>query len=189
MIPKIIHQIWIGGIIPPKFFDIMKTTANTCTKFGYEYVFWDEESLLKEFPTCVDMFNLRNEHPAQQADIFRIMVVEKFGGFYLDCDCELLDSIDHICNCDYVTNTEGITKDEIPIYSYFFGSVSNGNMITYIKNKIYNNKDINLPFHNRVGYIYCNRLIQENLNVDTILLSPSHSYFIKHHFHRSWRIL
>jgi len=87
-IPKIVHQIWIG---PNKQPDIwMNTVKDFCSKFGYEYVLWDNYAS--------DNFPLKNRKEYDliplmcgKADILRYEILYKFGGIYIDADSVILN--------------------------------------------------------------------------------------------------
>ena len=92
MISKKIHQIWVGNRPPP--YKIMESWKQYCDKFKWEYFFWDQNS--------IEDLNLVNRHiydfykydsHAQEisryqgmSDIARLEIVNRFGGYYFDCD-------------------------------------------------------------------------------------------------------
>lgn len=92
MISKKIHQIWVGDRPAP--FKIMESWRRYCNKFGWEYYLWDE--------TAIESLNLVNRHIYNfykneskieakskyqgMSDIARLEIVNRFGGYYFDCD-------------------------------------------------------------------------------------------------------
>ena len=92
MISKKIHQIWVGDRPAP--FKIMESWRRYCNKFGWEYHLWDE--------TAIESLNLVNRHIYNfyknesrievkskyqgMSDVARLEIVNKFGGYYFDCD-------------------------------------------------------------------------------------------------------
>ena len=84
-IPRHIHQIWIGPKSAP-----MGTTAwkNHALAYGYEYHLWREESLRElgaEDNTAYRHMLSIGDMPGA-VDVARYLVLERFGGIYLDCD-------------------------------------------------------------------------------------------------------
>ncbi len=84
MIPKVIHQFWIGPKQAPK--PLMQTWKNMNP--GWDYVFWDEHTLKAHFPN-----GLRNQRQYDEmeelcgkCDIARLEILNKYGGFFIDAD-------------------------------------------------------------------------------------------------------
>ncbi len=91
LIPKKIHQIWLGNKKPPKnCLPWMKSWQ----KFNpdWEYILWDEESIknldIKDFNVYIKTIN-----PGYRSDILRYIILNKYGGLYVDTDFECLKSI------------------------------------------------------------------------------------------------
>lgn len=90
MIPKIIHQIWLGPHSPP--IDWLNTWKNGfCAKYNWVYKLWRESD--------VEELNIVNhteykyaDNYQQKSDIVRYEVLYRFGGIYLDCDMIWLNS-------------------------------------------------------------------------------------------------
>jgi len=93
MIPKIIHQIWIGNVCPPtKHMDTWKDKNP-----DFEYIRWNEEELIKremkiECQNRVDEMNELNG----KADIIRWEILYKYGGIFLDADSICVEPIDDV---------------------------------------------------------------------------------------------
>lgn len=89
MIPKKIHQIWIGPYKMPSretsFVELIKTKQN-----DFEHFFWTNENIptlpnpLKEI---YDFLGNKKEY-VYQSDLLRIFIINKFGGVYMDVDFE-----------------------------------------------------------------------------------------------------
>ena len=84
-IPRKIQQIWIGPEKPPIGTEAWKDHA---TKHGYDYSLWHEEDLRKmgitEHPVYSQMLS-KGDYPGA-VDVARYIILERFGGIYLDCD-------------------------------------------------------------------------------------------------------
>jgi mannosyltransferase OCH1-like enzyme len=89
MIPKIIHQIWIGKKQPPQ--ELMDTWKIP----GYEYVLWNEEkvdSLQMVNKDKYDYFYNKGLYYGS-ADIARVEILYQYGGLYIDADTKRLKDL------------------------------------------------------------------------------------------------
>ena len=108
MITRKIHQIWVGNRPPP--YKIMESWKRYCDKFKWEYFFWDQNS--------IEDLNLVNRHIYDfykyeskiqnvsryqgMSDIARLEIINKFGGYYFDCDFYSWgNDIEKIVNLDH----------------------------------------------------------------------------------------
>ena len=93
MIPKIIHQLWIGPKPPPTKF--MDTWRDKHPKF--EYIRWSEAEINKRgLPlSCVNRINEMDEI-AGKADIIRWEILYHYGGIFLDADSICIEPIDDL---------------------------------------------------------------------------------------------
>jgi mannosyltransferase OCH1-like enzyme len=84
-VPRLIHQIWIGEKAPPAS---IKAWASHAASHGYEYRLWREADLEREGVFANDVFRTmldQGDYPGA-VDVARYVVLERFGGIYLDCD-------------------------------------------------------------------------------------------------------
>jgi mannosyltransferase OCH1-like enzyme len=92
---KIIHQIWVGDFKIP----IREQQSSQLLKSihdDYEYVLWREaEQLPDNMQQLYDIF-YANKNYVFCADLLRIFVVWKYGGFYLDIDFDIQKRLDPI---------------------------------------------------------------------------------------------
>lgn len=103
MIPKTIHQIWIGDSSkkPEKLMNTWKSVHT-----DWEYILWDDAS--------IENFGLRNYAQyklsptyAGKADIARYEILYKMGGFFIDADSVCLKKIpDELLEYDLVSTYE-----------------------------------------------------------------------------------
>lgn len=91
LIPKIIHQIWIGGEVPERFISLMKTWEDKHP--DWTYMLWTDETLKSYSIKNKRAFDLAYTY-AGKADILRYELIEEFGGVYVDVDFECLKSLD-----------------------------------------------------------------------------------------------
>jgi len=90
-IPKIIHQIWLGGAMPPRLASFSEEWRRLHP--AWEYRLWTDQ----------DMPALRHDAIfratrsfAQKADILRYEVVARHGGMYVDADFEPIRPFDEL---------------------------------------------------------------------------------------------
>jgi len=87
-IPKILHQLWIGNIAPaPR--NLMNTWKDKNPE--YEYIFWNEERISKEFNNRHVPNKYLNkiedmEEINGKADMYRWLILKKYGGIFVDAD-------------------------------------------------------------------------------------------------------
>jgi len=95
MIPKIIHQLWIGPNEPPtKPMDTWKDKHP-----DFEYIRWNEEEFIKRnmIFECQDKINTMKEINGK-ADIMRWEILYKYGGIFLDADSICIEPFDDLLN-------------------------------------------------------------------------------------------
>jgi mannosyltransferase OCH1-like enzyme len=94
LIPKIIHQIWIGPDDIPEHINSYRQSVKE--KFSdYTYSFWTNDNLPKLPKNCQTQFDRYKKlgRPAFQADILRYFLLNEYGGIYLD--------VDFLCNKNF----------------------------------------------------------------------------------------
>lgn len=92
MIPKIIHQLWIGPKKPPVV--LMDTWKNLNP--GWQYMFWNEAALQQYFPNGLQNQKQYNEMDelCGKCDIARVEILNTYGGFFIDADSICLRPLD-----------------------------------------------------------------------------------------------
>lgn len=111
-IPRILHQTWKSADLPERY-RRWSDTFRRCHP-DWEYRFWDDEACLdlvrRDYPARLDLYlGLRN--PAERADLFRYLVLHRFGGLYADIDCECRRPLDFLGDTDaFVVATELDTR-------------------------------------------------------------------------------
>lgn len=90
LIPRILHQIWLGGSpIPEEFLEFSAGWRRHHPH--WEYRLWTDRRL----PRLVHGEVIRAMGPlAGKADVLRYELIWRFGGVYVDMDFECLQSID-----------------------------------------------------------------------------------------------
>ncbi len=86
MIPRILHQIWLGpGRLPKEWSDQWRAMHP-----GWEYWLWDERTLPRMQPAFA-LYMEAADWPGA-ADVARVEVLARYGGVYADIDSECLRS-------------------------------------------------------------------------------------------------
>jgi len=91
LIPKIIHQIWIGGKVPEKFQAWMETWKEKHP--GWEYKLWGDKDIAS-FPFMYPDTFYRAQNVGAKADIWRYEILYLYGGVYVDVDFEAVAPLD-----------------------------------------------------------------------------------------------
>lgn len=84
-VPRLIHQIWIGQKALPVSVEAWRAHA---AAHGYDYRLWREAELEHEgvFSNPVFAAMLKEGDYPGAVDVARYILLERFGGIYLDCD-------------------------------------------------------------------------------------------------------
>lgn len=100
MIPKNIHQIWLGEKrIPRHIVDFMVEIRKNHP--DYKYFFWTDHNV-PEMPERLRLVFDSLSHPAMKSDLLRVYVLSLYGGVYLDADYKLISHLDNLeCFGDY----------------------------------------------------------------------------------------
>lgn len=93
MIPRVIHQIWVGPAPFPAAFARYQDSWRRHHP-AWELRFWTEENLPDDVPWPEALE--RDRSPAERSDLLRLHLLERFGGVYVDTDMECLRPIDEL---------------------------------------------------------------------------------------------
>jgi hypothetical protein len=104
MIPKLIHQIWIGSKPAPS--NHMNTWKQMNPSFTYHY--WNEAEFEKNGITFECQHRIDEmEEIVGKADIIRLELLYRFGGVYIDADSICVEPIDdRLLQCPYFAGWE-----------------------------------------------------------------------------------
>lgn len=93
-IPKIIHYAWFGK---SEMSDLLKMCVSSWEKHlsGYELKLWNEENFpFDEYPFAYAAYKAKKY--AFVADVARLHALYKWGGVYMDTDCEVIKRFDDL---------------------------------------------------------------------------------------------
>lgn len=88
-VPKVIHQIWLGGAVP----EAVREWTATWPRLhpGWEYTLWTDAN--SPTPASPEAFD-RMPTPAGKADLLRLQLLREHGGVYVDADFEAHRAMD-----------------------------------------------------------------------------------------------
>lgn len=110
-IPKIIHQVWIGGNMPLREQEMCNQVKQFALENNWQYFLWTEDNInqLTEFKNIHEFNSTPNN--GQKSDIIRSQILYQYGGVYLDTDFVLLKMFDELLDLDFFC---GVAYDEFP---------------------------------------------------------------------------
>ena len=112
-VPRIVHQIWIGGAMPERNRAIASSWRSLNP--GFEYRLWEEAAILG-----LGNFEARGAyHRARsvgaKSDIARYEILRRFGGLYVDTDFECLKPFAELTDsCELILGNLYNEKPELP---------------------------------------------------------------------------
>lgn len=177
MIPKIFHQIWFGSKQPPMQW------INTWRNYpNIEHMLWTEND--------ISSLNLKNQdkfdfymtkgvyHGA--ADILRVEILEQYGGFYVDADCELVKEFpQEYFNYSFVAAEAPKRKKwNYRVANGVMGSIKNGTIIKEYNKRISQTSNIMPPWKTIGGTLLTEILLNHKDNKDVLIL-PSYVFYPK----------
>ena len=140
VIPKIIHQIWIGDLKFQKKKFIGNINSWKSKNPSYTYLFHDNsraKKLLSFYPKIKKIYN-NLLIPVQKADLLRYLIIYHYGGFYADLDTFCKKSLDKTLQKRGAEMVFGI--DKIPgkheYIQWCFGCISRQNLLLEIIEEI-----------------------------------------------------
>lgn len=90
MIPKIIHQVWIGGDLPARLATLHETLKKVNPSWRVKL--WDEDSIT--ILLCDNFFEYSHSTKAGSSNVVRLKALQKYGGVYFDLDFVAVKPID-----------------------------------------------------------------------------------------------
>jgi len=146
LIPKIIHQTWKTKTIPPPFDCVAQTWRELLPEWDY-HLWTDEESrewVFKHYPNYIELYDAYPTN-IQRADAIRYLLLEEYGGLYVDIDFECLDEkIETLFeNAEFIVGKEPHWHakrfgKEFIVCNALMASVPHGEFIRYVCNIIIN---------------------------------------------------
>ena len=122
MIPKILHQVWLGPKpIPKQFLHWMGGWRSLHP--DWTYILHTNENVPKHLKYYIDSC----KYYSSKSNIIRLYVINKYGGIYCDTNFEWNKNINCFLDNNFIT-----AKQQSTTYSNaFFGSVSNSPILNW----------------------------------------------------------
>jgi inositol phosphorylceramide mannosyltransferase catalytic subunit len=125
-IPKIIHQIWLGGEMPEQYKIYAETWKNH--HLDWQYKLWTDKDADDIFITRRNLFD-KATNVGMKSDILRYEILKQYGGVYVDTDFECLKPLNDLMHLDFFT---GVGYDtEAQLYIGLIASVPNHPIIRH----------------------------------------------------------
>jgi len=154
MIEKIIHQIWVGHYdIPQREKKLSEDLVKAHP--GWQYYFWSDDNLPNIPEHLVEMYRTmyNKKDYVYCADMIRWLVVQEYGGWYLDIDWEFVQSLETSVSpdrdgivfghfgggMDWLNNKIGVgwTGIDHTVTNNVFGFKKNHPLLDYVVQNIY----------------------------------------------------
>jgi mannosyltransferase OCH1-like enzyme len=184
LIPKIIHQIWIGEKPPPYIW--INTWKNDYIKTfpEYQYVLWDNEKcekLLNKYPKLQTLYYTEVEY-CGKADIVRYVILYEYGGIYIDADSAWINEKCLSSLIDNV-NDSGVfasLHNDIPVLANgVFGCTTNNSSMKKILDEL--QKYTSRSYRRKRNILGVSRVtghgIFDKLRNDNITIYPVHYFY------------
>ena len=137
MIPKIIHQTWKSETLPPVLKMLYDENVNFLKNKGYTFKFWCDKDIIEfinsNYPNYYNIYSFAKTG-VQRGDISRILLVNHYGGIYIDLDVLIMkdfaDLIDFNEDKFYISyepsgQTNALYNDDKYLCNAFFASNKN----------------------------------------------------------------
>jgi mannosyltransferase OCH1-like enzyme len=138
LIPKVIHQIWLGENKMPQNFQYY---LETWRKFHPDWIIkvWSEEELIAENFPSIDLYYLAGTYQ-ERASIMAYELIKRYGGLYLDNDIECLANFDELHHkYDFYSSIEppmNTGNETIYICNGMFAAAKNHPILDQVMDKI-----------------------------------------------------
>ena len=176
MIPKIIHQIWVGDQ-SQRPVNLMKTWEDMNPE--WEYKLWTDDNLpvlksQKQFDKMVQLHG--------KADILRYEILYQYGGFYIDADSECVSPLeDFLLDNDSFASYENEQVRGPLIANGYLASTKKNDLMKLLTHHIIQIPDINNTDAWLVTGPQLLTTIVKTFNYKALTVYPSHYFIPKHH--------
>ncbi len=193
IIPKKIHQIWLGGQMPELFINYQKTWIKHHP--GWELIIWNENNLnnLKN----IDFADLNKCNSfSEKSDYLRFCILMEYWWLYIDTDFECYRNVEPLLENEKIV----IWEEFYWVFNAaFIGSTKNNEVIREIFLGLKEQLKVDTKL-NRTGPIFISKYIKKYRNKIKIvpwgMLYPEYWLYIRnnkeetiyanHHYSASW---
>lgn len=120
-IPKIIHQIWIGDVVPEEF----KSFQESWIRYhpDWQYKLWTQADI-----PHLSLYNkdlcMHAKNPGELSDMLRYEILYQWGGVYVDMDFECLKPLDILHHrYDFYVGIQPLDSEVVQLGIGIIGSV------------------------------------------------------------------
>jgi hypothetical protein len=194
MVPRIIHQIWVGrDPLPDEYAAYIETWKRHHPTWVHRL--WTEDNLPSGLRRPEALERIR--HPVERADILRLELLWRHGGVYVDVDFECRSSLEpHIGDAAFFTaylKPKNIVKARERVNNAFIGSVPGHPLLDRALNELRPQEWYGFE-KGASGSDFFNALVKEFPKVHILpaeLIYPSspgqeETAICVHHFGRNW---
>lgn len=175
-IPKIIHQIWLGGEFPDRYVELRDRMMKINS--GWEYKLWTDKD--------IEPFKLKNsklfnniKNLGAKSDILRYEILERIGGVYIDIDFDCVKHFDDLLTLDFFAGNGHVGEPEV--FNSIMASSPNYKYITALVNELLKKDrfDDNIDgVMNNTGPYFITRVFFDNINEDdNVVIFPTKYFF------------
>jgi inositol phosphorylceramide mannosyltransferase catalytic subunit len=185
LIPKIIHQVWIGPKNKPSYMSMWKDMNP-----DYEYILWDNDKIKEMFPLInqhlFDQFDkLEQDRWNGKTNIARAEILYKYGGIYMDADCYPLRPLeDFLLDCTFFVPFENEKRNKL-VASGIEGSTPGHPILQKFIEELNKEKIVKLPSWIFCGPGFFSKIFESFKNTEGIKIVPSY-YFLPHYYIRDF---
>ena len=203
-IPKIVHVVWLGSDMPDREKQFLDNNLKILN--DYKFYLWDNNTYkdLIFDQTLLEFINyaIENKKYAFASDVIKLVALLKFGGWSLDADNEIKQSLDKFLNYSWVSGFECYKGNFNPITAAW-GAIPEhkftNQLLEYYKNNSFKSiiSKPNTRWISRImfdnGIINNNEkqrseLLDIDIFPDYVFCGPEkfNETYILHHFKGSW---
>jgi len=182
IIPKIIHQVWIG----PKMPDLetkLTTDIRSNINPDWEYVMWGDDNIKQLKYLDFDLYNRLGKTKsgvAKQADLIRYAVLFEFGGVYIDTDFIIHTNFNRFLSLDSFI---GIAYDKEPtIFNGLIGCIPGSK---FLESLLVLDSSIEGDVLNVTGPWFATRRLFQNIEIENVVAFPCSFFYPFPNFQRS----
>jgi mannosyltransferase OCH1-like enzyme len=183
-IPKIVHQIWLGGSMPESEQKMVEQVRANLDS-DWIHILWTENEIknLKNFNN-IEFYN-QTPNYGQRSDLLRYNILNEMGGVYMDTDFILFKQFNELLHLDFFC---GVSYDDQP--SLFNGLIGSSPGNDLIKDLLI--LDRPLMYHDAMklmdstGPFFLTRKVFKHIhNNGDICVLPNSFFYPLPNFHRS----
>jgi mannosyltransferase OCH1-like enzyme len=191
MIPSIIHQIWLGPEpIYPDVLPLMEKTKKLADHYRlWQEDIWEDIGMTRKF--FANYWRVDIDNSVALGDVLRVLVIQKYGGFYMDADVELRQPVSLYQPSGFIITTGARGKNRPQPYMVMgscFGAEKNHPVLAEVIGEMEKRRETDKHWLDRVGFRVMQDVVaRTRLNDVTYLDGHQSDRFRRHRSLGSWR--